>query len=61
MQKINVLGVLFILALMVQCKEDKKSVDKDESSAPMTEVAESVDRKTGKYKGTGWHGMDSRG
>ena len=42
MQKINALGVLFILALMVQCKEDKKSVDKVESSAPMTEVAESV-------------------
>ena len=42
MQKINALGVLFILALMVQCKEDKKSVDKVESSAPLTEVAESV-------------------
>ena len=42
MQKINVLGALFVLGLMVQCKEDKKSVDKVESNAPITEVAESV-------------------
>ena len=42
MQKINVLGALLVLGLMVQCKEDKKSVDKVESNAPITEVAESV-------------------
>lgn len=42
MQKINVLGALLILGLMVQCKEDKKSVNKVESNAPITEVTESV-------------------
>ncbi|MDX1767259.1 MAG: formylglycine-generating enzyme family protein [Arenibacter troitsensis] len=42
MQKINVLGALLVLGLMVQCKEDKKSVNKVESNAPITEVTESV-------------------
>lgn len=42
MQKINVLSALLVLGLMVQCKEDKKSVNKVESNAPITEVTESV-------------------
>ncbi|SMG18197.1 formylglycine-generating enzyme family protein [Arenibacter troitsensis] len=42
MQKINVLGALLVLGLMVQCKGDKKSVNKVESNAPITEVTESV-------------------
>ena len=42
MQKINVISAFFILALMVQCKEEKKSVDNVESSEPISEAAESV-------------------
>ena len=41
MQKINVLSALFVLALMVQCKEEKKLDDKVGNTAPISEVTES--------------------
>ena len=42
MQKINVISALFVMALMVQCKEEKKSTNNVETSDPISEVAESV-------------------
>ncbi len=42
MQKNNVLTALFLMALMVQCKEESKSPHKEESNVPKSEVSEST-------------------
>jgi formylglycine-generating enzyme required for sulfatase activity len=42
MQKNNVLAALFLLIFMVQCKEEGKSAQKEESDAPTSEVSEST-------------------
>ncbi|MEZ4970666.1 MAG: formylglycine-generating enzyme family protein [Flavobacteriaceae bacterium] len=41
MQKFNFLGAVCVVALLVQCKEEKKPVNKVEGNDPISEIAES--------------------
>jgi len=42
MQKFNLFGAICIVALLVQCKEEKKSDSRVEGNAPISETAESA-------------------
>jgi formylglycine-generating enzyme required for sulfatase activity len=46
MQKFNVLGAVCMVALLVQCKEEKKLDDKADASDPISEIAESTEDTT---------------